>query len=152
MDSHASATPPVTSVSPFAAMLRASFLPSAVVGLVCAVVFAVLNGLAGGVSSLFGAALALAFFASGLLVLRTLRSLSPVAIMAAAMAVFFAQVIVLGLVLMAATKVDSLDGPATGITVAMVVVSWQIFQVRSFMRTRQFVYDPDGAAGAGGRA
>ena len=146
MDS-ASTSHPVINVSPFAAMLRDSLVPSAAVGVVCAVVFAVLNGVAGGVSSLFGTVLALAFFASGLLVLRTLRTLSPVAIMAAAMAVFFAQVIVLGVVLVLATKVESLDGPATGITVAIVVVAWQIFQVRSFMRTRQHVYDPD-ASGA----
>lgn len=153
MDSHDTASRGVTTESPFTAMLRAAFVPSAVVGLVCAVVFGVLHGLAGGVSSLFGAALALAFFASGLVVLRTLRNLNPVAIMAAAMAVFFAQVIVLGLVLTVATTIDALDGPATGITVSIVVVAWQIFQVRSFMRTRQLVYDPDaGEQMMGGRA
>lgn len=151
MDSQPTAAPRVTNESPFAAMLRASFVPSAVVGLLCAVVFLLLHGVAGGVSALFGAALALAFFASGLLVLRTLRNLNPVAIMAAAMAVFFAQIIVLALVLMLATGIDGLDGPATGITVAVVVIAWQIFQVRSFMRTRHYVYDPDGVAGEGGQ-
>lgn len=148
MDSQAPAEPPVTSVSPFAAMLRASLVPSAIVGLVCAVVFAVLHGLSGGVSSLFGAALALGFFASGLAVLSMIRTLSPGAIMAAGMAVFFAQVIVLGFVLFGATQIRALDGPATGITVAIVVIAWQIFQVRSFLRTRQYVYDP----AAGGSA
>ena len=152
MDSHDTAPRGVTSVSPFDAMLRSSFLPSALIGLVCAVVFFVLGGVAGGLSALFGAALTLGFFASGLLVLRTLRNLNPMAIMAAAMAVFFGQIIVLGLILVAARRIDSLDGPATGITVAVVVVAWQIFQVRSFMRTRQLVYDPEaGDAGAGGR-
>lgn len=153
MDSHASAPRGVTAVSPFDAMLRASFAPSALVGLICAIVFFVLNGVAGGLSALFGAALALGFFASGLLVLRTLRNLNPMAIMAAAMAVFFGQIIVLGVILMLATKVESLDGPATGITVAIVVVAWQIFQVRSFMRTRQLVYDPEAVEPtSGGRA
>lgn len=146
MDSEAS-SPQVTSTSPFAAMLTASLRPSALVGVLCAVVFWILRGMSGGLSSLFGAALALAFFTSGLLVLRTLRSLSPAAIMAAGMATFFGQVILLGVVLYVATQVKSLDGPATGITVAIVVIAWQIFQVRSFMRTRQLVYDPEHEGG-----
>lgn len=143
MDSQLDAERKVTSVSPFVAMLRASLKPSALVGLVCAVVFFVVGGVAGGLSSLFGTALALGFFASGLLVLGLLKDLSPAAVMAVGMAVFLGQVILLGAILMVAGRVDALDGPATGITVAVVVVAWQIFQVRSFMRTRQFVYDPD---------
>lgn len=145
MDSQSDAPREVTSESPFNAMLRAAIKPSAAVGVLCALVFLVLHGVAGGLSALFGAALALGFFASGLLVMRKLRDLSPVAIMAAAMAVFFGQVIVLGVVLALVTKIDALDGPATGITVAVVVIAWQIFQVRSFMRTRQLVYDPEAA-------
>lgn len=146
MDSHPVARD-VTTVSPFAAMLKDALRPSALVGVLCALAFFAIRGLSGGVSSLFGTVLALGFFASGLVVLSTLRNLNPGGIMAAGMAVFFAQVIVLGVILVFATKIKSLDGPATGITVAIVVVAWQIFQVRSFMRTRQLVYDPDAGEG-----
>lgn len=142
MDSQAPAAG-VTNVSPFAAMLRSSWGPSAVVGLVCAVVFFVLHGVAGGLSSLFGAALAIGFFASGLAVLSKVRNLNPMAVMAAGMSVFFGQIILLGAILLAATQIKALDGPATGITVAVVVIAWQVFQVRSFMKTRHYVYDPD---------
>ena len=137
----------VTNQSPFAAMLRSSFGPSALVGLLCVVIFFVLHGVAGGVSALFGALLALGFFASGLFVLSKVRNLNSIAIMAAGMAVFFGQIIALGLILLAARQVESLDGPATGITVLVVVLAWQVFQVRSFQRTRQFVYDPDASQG-----
>lgn len=147
MEEQAPVPPKVTNVSPFSAMLKASLAPSAIVGVICAVVFLVLHGVAGGVSALFGAALALAFFASGLLVLGTLRNLSPAALMAAGMATFFGQIILLGVILYVASNVKALDGPATGITVAIVVIAWQIFQVRSFMRTRQYVYDPDAGQG-----
>lgn len=134
---------PVTSVSPFAAMLRSSIGPSALVGLLCVIVFFFLRGIAGGASALFGAAITLAFFASGLLVMARLRSLSPLAVMAAAMSVFFAQIVIVGAIVYGATQIEGMDGPAAGITMVIVVLAWQVFQVRSFMRTRQYVYDPE---------
>ena len=146
MDSQPSAAP-VTNVSPFAAMLRSSSVPSLAIGLVCTFVAFFLRGLAGGLSALFGAVITVAFFASGLWVLSKLRSLNPMAIMAAGMSVFFAQIIILGGIVLGATRVKALDGTATGVTMIIVVLAWQVFQVRSFMRTRQYVYDPDAHEG-----
>lgn len=135
-------TPAPLSGSPFAPLLRAAFVPSAVCGLVATVVLWIVRGPAGGLSALFGAALALAFFASGLLVMMRLRNVNPGLLMAAGLSVFFGQILVLGLVLVLATSIKALDGPATAIAVVVVVFAWQIFQIVGFRRSRQPVYDP----------
>lgn len=135
-------TPVPLAESPFAPLLRAAVIPSAVCGVITAIVLWIVRGTAGGLSGLFGAALALAFFTSGLLVLMRLRNLDPALLMAAGLAVFFGQVLILGLILAAAVQIKSLDGPATAIAVVVVVIAWQVFQVIGFRRSRQPIYDP----------
>lgn len=127
--------------SPFATMLRIAVVPSLVAGLACAVVYFFVGGMTSGLSALFGGVLAVAFFAGGLLVMRRVRGLDPMLLAAAGMAVFFGQLIVLGLVLYAAAQVSSIDRVATGVTVFVVVIVWQVFQVIGFKRSRIPVYD-----------
>lgn len=140
-DTAATAPAPLAE-SPFAPLLRAALIPSAVCGLIATVILWIVRGTPGGLSALFGSVLTVVFFASGLLVMMRLRNVNPGLLMAAGLSVFFGQILVLGLVLVAATSVDALDGPATAIAVVVVVFAWQIFQIVGFRRARQPVYDP----------
>ncbi|UIJ36403.1 hypothetical protein [Allobranchiibius sp. GilTou73] len=133
--------------SPFDTMLRTAFLPSLGAGVVTAVVAWIVAGGRAGLSAAFGAALALIFFAAGLLVMRKVIDVNAVALMAAAMAVFFGQLILVLLVMLAATTVLDLQALPTMIGVVVVVLVWQIFQVLGFVRSRRPVYDPPSAGG-----
>ena len=133
--------------SPFDTMLKTAFVPSLGAGVVAAVVTWIVAGGHAGISAGFGAALALLFFAAGLLVMRKVIDVNAVALMAAAMAVFFGQLILVFLVMLAATRVLDLDALPTVIGVLVVVIVWQIFQVLGFTRSRRPVYDPPAAGG-----
>ncbi|MBO1755879.1 hypothetical protein [Allobranchiibius sp. CTAmp26] len=133
--------------SPFDTMLKTAFVPSLGAGVVTAVVAWIAAGGRAGLSAGFGAALALVFFAAGLLVMRKVIDVNAVALMAAAMAVFFGQLILVLLVMLAATTVLDLDALPTMIGVVVVVLVWQIFQVLGFLRSRRPVYDPPSAGG-----
>lgn len=135
-------TPAPLAESPFAPLLRAAFVPAAVCGLITSIILWIVRGTPGGLSALFGTVLALAFFSSGLLVMMRLRNLNPGLLMAAGLSVFFGQVLLLGLIMVAATSIKALDGPATAIAVVVVVFAWQIFQIVGFRRARQPIYDP----------
>lgn len=127
--------------SPFDVMLKTAFVPSVVVGAVTAVIAFFVAGSRAGVSTGFGALLALGFFTAGLLVMRKVMDVNGVALMAAAMAVFFGQLILVIIVMVLATSVLDLDAVPTVIGVVVVVLVWQIFQVLGFVRSRRPLYD-----------
>ncbi|MDQ2850800.1 MAG: hypothetical protein ABI384_06725 [Allobranchiibius sp.] len=136
--------------SPFDVMLKTALVPSVIAGIVTAVVALLIGGGRAGLSAGFGALLALFFFAAGLLVMRKVIDVNGVALMAAAMAVFFGQLILVILLMFAATSLLDLQPVPTVLAVAVVVLVWQGFQVLGFVRSRRPVYDPptagDGAA------
>lgn len=133
--------------SPFDTMLRTAFVPSLGAGVVTAVVAWIVAGGRAGLSAAFGAALALVFFTAGLLVMRKVLDLNAVTMMAAAMAVFFGQLILVILVMVAATSILDLRPGPTVLGVVVVVLVWQIFQVLGFIRSRRPVYDAPSAGG-----
>ena len=128
--------------SPFDVMLKTAFVPSVIAGVLTGVIAFLVAGNKAGVSAGFGALLALGFFSIGLLVMRKVMDVNGVALMAAAMAVFFGQLIVLLLVMVLATSVLDLEPAPTVIGVVVVVLVWQIFQVLGFVRSRRPLYDP----------
>ncbi len=128
--------------SPFDTMLKTAFVPSLIAGIITAVIAVLVAGGRAGISAGFGALLALGFFAAGLLVMRKVMDVNAVALMAAAMAVFFGQLILVIIVMVLATSVLELDAAPTVIGVVVVVLVWQIFQVLGFVRSRRPLYDP----------
>ncbi len=127
---------------PFAVMLRGALVPSLVAGLLTLVGLVVLRG----VDALAGAALGLAvsvlFFASGMFLLsRLVRSASPHAFFAVAMAVYLGQVLALLLFIIAFRDRDWVDGFALGVTALVVTIVWQAFAMRALRRGRLPVYD-----------
>ena len=130
--------------APFGAMLRGALLPSTVAGIVAVVGVVLWRGgsdaLAGG---LIGLVVSVGFFASGMFLLsRLVRSSSPHAFFAVAMAVYLGQVIVLLLVILLFKDAPTVDGVSLGVVALVVTLVWQVFAMRALRRARVPVYDP----------
>lgn len=127
---------------PFSATLRGSLVPALVVGGLTALGLGLFRGLDGAVSALVGVAIAIGFFASGLLIMdKVVKDKNPMLFMAVGMSVYFAQVLVLLGVLVVARRVESLDSRAAGIAMGVSVIVWQVAQMRAWRNARVPVYD-----------
>jgi ATP synthase protein I len=128
-------------VPPFARMLRASVIPMLATGPVIVLVFWITREAKGGLAALLGAAIAMAFFASGLYVMGRVTNANPLSVLAGALAVYLGQVIALGVVIVSLSGADWLDRKAFGLSILVVALVWQLCQVVAFMRLRKPVYD-----------
>ena len=127
---------------PFSATLRGSVIPALGAGVLASVVLALFRGLDGGVSALVGVAIAIGFFASGLLLMEKLvKDRNPMLFMAVGMSVYFAQVLVLLGVLVVARRVEALDSFAAGVSMLVTVLVWQVAPRVAWRRARVPVYD-----------
>jgi ATP synthase protein I len=122
-------------------MLRATVLPMVATTPVVVAVFWITRGTSGGLAAMLGVAIAVVFFASGLYVMGRVTNANPISVLAGALAVYLGQVIFLGVVILAFSGADWLDGKAFGLSVLAVALIWQVCQVVAFMRLRQPVYD-----------
>jgi ATP synthase protein I len=146
-----SATTQRTDRDPFAAMLRGAFLPTLLVGPVAVVVAAIVGGGESALGAFLGFAVAIAFFALGLYVMRKLDSgADPFRFLASALAVYFGQLIFLLLVILWLQGADWLDGTAFGLTALAVALVWQVFQVIAYVRTRRLAFDEPTESGQDG--
>ena len=128
--------------APFGAMLRGALLPSVLAGLLTVVVLVAVRGGDALAGALIGLAVSIGFFASGMFLLsRLVRDASPHAFFAVAMAVYFGQVIVLLLVIIAFKDADWVDGVALGLVALVVTLVWQVFAMIALRRARIPVYD-----------
>ena len=127
----------------FSVLLRGALPPALVAGLLASVVVGVVSGPRAGVSGLVGVLIAVAFFASGLLVVSrvVVDTANPMLFMAVGMAVYVAQVLALLGVLLLATAVDVFDTRAAGIVVLVTVVAWEAAQLRAWRHARVPIYD-----------
>jgi len=127
---------------PFAVMLRGALVPSVVAGALTVLGLVLVRGteaLAGGV---LGLVVSVLFYASGMFMLsRLVRSASPHAFFAVAMAVYLAQVIVLLLFIMVFRGAQWVDGFALGVTALVVTIAWQLFAMRALRRAPMPIYD-----------
>ncbi len=127
---------------PFAVMLRGALVPSLVAGALTLVVLVVVRGTGALAGAALGLAVSVLFFASGMFLLsRLVRSASPHAFFAVAMAVYLGQVLALLLFIMVFRDRDWVDGFALGVTALVVTIVWQAFAMRALRRGRLPVYD-----------
>ncbi len=126
----------------FAAMLRTALLPGTVCGLVAVVVLWASRGVSGALAAAGGVAVAVIFFASGLLVMKRVVDDNPMTLVTAALAVFLGQVIFLGLIILSLGRASWLDGVAFGVAILVVALAWQVLQIVAFSRARRLVYEP----------
>jgi ATP synthase protein I len=133
---------------PFAAMLGATVIPMAVCGPVIVVVFWVTRHARGGLASLLGVCIAVAFFAGGLAVIKRVTNADPRSVLAGALGVYLGQVAFLAVVIVCLEGADWLDGTAFGLSVLAVALIWQLCQVAAFVRLRRPVYDEPAGSGS----
>lgn len=108
---------------------------------VIVLVFWVTREARGALAALLGVCVALAFFASGLYVMKRVTNDNPLSLLAGALAVYLGQIIFLGLVILTLADAAWLDGQAFGLSVLAVALIWQVVTVVAFVRLRKPVYD-----------
>jgi len=132
---------PPAQAPPFAAMLRAAVIPMVCTAPVIVLVFWITRQTRGGLAALLGVCIAVAFFASGLYVMKRVTNANPVSVLVGALAVYLGQVIFLGIVILVLSGAGWLDGQAFGLSVLAVALVWQLSQLLAFIRMRKPVYD-----------
>ena len=132
---------PPAQAPPFAALLRAAVVPMVCTAPVIVLVFWVARQARGGLAALLGVSIAVAFFASGLYVMKRVTNANPVSVLVGALAVYLGQVIFLGIVILVLSGAGWLDGQAFGLSVLAVALVWQLSQLLAFTRMRTPVYD-----------
>lgn len=150
----AAAPAPSAPAAPFAHLLSGALRPTLACVPVIVAVLWVLRHASGGLAAAMGALLTVAFFWAGLFVMTRLVGDSPFSLLAAALAVYLGQVLVLGVVIFGLSGATWLDGVSFGLAALAVALLWQVFQVLAYVRSRKPVYDEaaaraaqDGAAG-----
>lgn len=135
-----------TAGAPFATMLRFALLPSAIAGALTVIAMVLWRGSDALAGSLLGLVVSIAFYATGMLLMsRLMRSTSPHAFFAVAMAVYLGQVIGLLLFLMAFLRAAWVDGMALGLVALVVTITWQGCSMWAMRKARIPLYDlPDG--------
>ena len=92
--------------------------------------------------SLLGLVVSIGFYASGMFLLsRLVRSASPHAFFAVAMAVYFGQILVLLVFFIVFRNASLVDGTALAVTALVVTIAWQGFAWRAMRGARFLVYD-----------
>lgn len=138
--------------APFAVMLRGAMLPATLAGVLAVVVLAVARGTDSVAGALLGLAVSVAFYVSGMLLLsRLVRSASPHAFFAVAMAVYLGQVMALLVFFIVFRDASWLDGTALAVTALVVTIAWQAFAYRAVRNARLPVYDEPGTTPEQGR-
>lgn len=131
---------PAPPVLPFATMLRVGIIVNAVCLPVLAIIFWITNGPKGGGSAAIGVLVALVFFAGGLGVLQRVPADNTMLLLATALAVYLGQVIFLGIIILALSERDWIDGWAFGLSVLVTALAWQVAQVVAYVRAPKPVY------------
>ncbi len=135
----------------FSELLRGSFVPTAVVGLL-AVVVAAFSGPKAAWSAALGAVLVLTFFTISLLAMKRTAHLAPTAVMLVVMATYTVKVLALGLVMFLLRDAAWVSGYAVGVTITVCTLVWLYFEMRAYKRLRIFVFTPqEGSTPEGGR-
>jgi ATP synthase protein I len=122
--------------------LRQSAVPTAVVGVLCAVV----SGLTAGSKGVLGAALALLmvtlFFTISTVVLSRAARVSPQTMMATALGTYLVKILILAVVTAQFKDTTLFNARAFGLTAIVCVLCWSATQVRTWMKAKVFYVEP----------
>jgi ATP synthase protein I len=122
--------------------LRQSAVPTAVVGVLCAVV----SALTAGSKGVLGAALALLtvtlFFTISTVVLSRAARVSPQTMMATALATYLVKILILAVLTAQFKDTTLFNGRAFGLTAIVCVLCWSATQVYTWMKAKTFYVEP----------
>ena len=134
--------PSVHAGAPFGVMLRGALVPSLIGGIIAGIGVVLWRGNGAIAGAALGLIIAIGFFAMGMVLLsKVIRSADPLAFIAASMAVYLAQIVVLLVFLIAVKGRTWMDAKAAGIVILVVLIVWQVFAFRALRKGRLSVYD-----------
>jgi ATP synthase protein I len=140
-DGHASSGP-MTAAEATSVVLRAAFIPTAIVGVVAIVLAGVLRGSAGLVAAALAVVVVLAFFASGQYVVGRVLSSNPQLALSTALLVYLTQIIVLFVLIALLQDASWLDPKVFALTVVVCTLVWTGMAVLTTQRTKVLYVDP----------
>ncbi|SCK11237.1 ATP synthase protein I [Streptomyces sp. WMMB 714] len=133
-----------------ARMLLHCAVPTALAGVVAAVVSAVLTGSKGAIGAAAGATVVILFMGMGLVVLqRTAKSL-PHLFQAMGLLLYTTQILLLALVLIFFRETTLFDTKAFAFSLLAAALVWVAAQARAHMKAKILYVEPDSSASAGG--
>ncbi|GGO49548.1 ATP synthase protein I [Streptomyces daqingensis] len=133
-----------------ARMLLHCAVPTALAGVVAAVVSAVLTGSKGAIGAAAGTTVVILFMGMGLVVLqRTAKSL-PHLFQAMGLLLYTTQILLLALVLIFFKGTTLFDTKAFAFSLLAAALVWVAAQARAHMKAKILYVEPDSSASAGG--
>lgn len=126
-----------------ARIIRGAAIPTAVAGLVAAVIsFAVVGG-KGLIGAIFATLLVMGFFSFGQVALDRLTRNNPQIMMAAALLVYTTQIMAVAVVLALFKHTTLFDTKVFGFTLLGCALIWTGFQVRGAMKAKIYYVQPE---------
>ncbi|WP_377274551.1 hypothetical protein [Peterkaempfera sp. SMS 1(5)a] len=125
-----------------AQILRGAAYIAAPVGIVAAVLSAVLAGLPGLVGALVAVAVAFVFFGAGLAALIRITRDSPQLVMTAGLLVYAVQILLAGVFIVVFKHTTLFSGRAFGFSLLATALAWVAGQVRWTLQSKTLYVDP----------
>jgi ATP synthase protein I len=122
--------------------LRQSAVPTACVGVLCAVVGGLVSGGRGVLGAALGFAIVALFFMISTVVVTRAARVSPQALMVSAMVSYLVKVVALILITAQFKDTTLFNGRVFGFTAIVCVLTWCATQVRTWMRSKIFYVEP----------
>ena len=133
---------PMTSAEATRAVLRASVIPTVVVGVLAVVVAYLAKGTNGAVAAALGATIVVLFFASGQYVLGRILSANPQLILSAGLLLYLTQIGVLFVMIALLKDATWLDPKVFAITVVLCTLTFTGMAVLASQRTKVLYVEP----------
>ncbi|WP_030268022.1 hypothetical protein [Streptomyces sp. NRRL B-24484] len=126
-----------------ARIIRGAAIPTAVAGLIAAVIATAVVGTKGLIGALAAVLLVMAFFSFGQVALDRLTRNNPQILMAAALLVYTTQILLVAVVLAVFKNTTLFDTKVFGFTLLGCALIWTGFQVRGAMKAKIYYVEPE---------
>ncbi|GAA1101249.1 hypothetical protein [Kitasatospora arboriphila] len=126
-----------------ARIIRGAAIPTAVAGLIAAVIATFVVGTKGLIGALAAVLLVMAFFSFGQVALDRLTRNNPQILMAAALLVYTTQILLVAVVLAVFKNTTLFDTKVFGFTLLGCALIWTGFQVRGAMKAKIYYVEPE---------
>jgi ATP synthase protein I len=128
----------------YSRVVRWSVAMTSVVAAVAVLICAAVGGAKGTYGALIGVGVVTVFFGLSILVVGRAARISPMAMMAAALATFVVKMIAFAIVLVAIGHSTAFNGRMLGFTALACILAWSAAQIVTSMRLKLLYVEPDG--------
>lgn len=122
--------------------LRQSAVPTAIAGVLCMIIGAIVAGGKGALGAVLALAVVTAFFAISAFVLSRAAKIGPQAMMIAALGSYLIKIIALAAILSAFQGTTLFDNQVFGFSAIALVLVWSAMQVRAMVKSKILYVEP----------